>query len=311
MHVWQTHKMKLSAWEVHPIFGTNSNILADDYLFHYTALERCAAIGLTGSLALGPLTPLNDPRESQLRQVGTTRTGDLGSLPPRVTEEERQTFEAELWRLRSRVRLTCCTVDKVDGANSERDDWRGYAHSRMWTQYAAGHTGVCLVFDRRALLDAAIRTFGASLHHGAVEYTSGFDAALCAAESVDFHRPDPGLHHRSRVIPSLFVKNRDWSAEFEYRLIVDEWGDTTCALPIAGNLTGVALGASFKAHQIPVIADLAQRFDLGDSVAQMIVNCGVLQAWPSRDRTGALRIWTDADTRSRGLIFDPEQDEVG
>jgi len=66
------------------------------------------------------------------------------------------------------------------------------------------------------------------------------------------------------------------------------------------------LGVSFKPYQLPVIMTLAETFALGDQVAQIMVNNGVLQAWPSRDRTGVLRVWTDADTRLRGAIFDPE-----
>ena len=60
--------VKLSTWENNPVFGSRPKIPADRYLFHYTSVERCAAIGFTACIALGPLTPLNDPRESQLRQ---------------------------------------------------------------------------------------------------------------------------------------------------------------------------------------------------------------------------------------------------
>jgi len=209
--------MKLSSWESNPIFGTRSDISFDQYIFHYTSVERCAAIGFTGSFALGPLTPMNDPRESQVRQVTTMRSGGPGSVLD-VTEEERAAFERELSRLRARVRLGCFTTDRTEGVDSERDDWRGYANSRMWTQYAASHTGVCLVFDRAQLIATGNRIFGRAFHYGAVTYISGFDKALHAAELADFDRPNPLLHHREKVIPSLFVKNRDWAAEVEYRV---------------------------------------------------------------------------------------------
>jgi hypothetical protein len=297
--------MKLSSWESNPIFGTHTDISSDQYLFHYTSVERCAAIGFSGSFALGPLTPMNDPRESQVRQVTTMRSGGPGSVLT-VTDEERAAFERELSRLRARVHLGCFTTDRTEGVDSERDDWRGYAHSRMWTQYAASHTGVCLVLNRAQFIETGNRRFGKGFHHGAVTYISGFDNALHAAELVDFDRPNPLLHHRGKVIPILFVKNRDWGAEHEYRVLVDDWDEIACLLPIRGMLAGVVLGVSFKPYQVPVITSLAETFELGDQVAQIIVNNGVLQAWPSRDRTGALRVWTDADTRLRGAIFDPE-----
>lgn len=303
--VCQSLHVKQSTWEANSIFGTETDTSPERYVFHYTSVERCAAIGFTGSVGLGRLTPMNDPRESQVRQVTTMRSGGPGDVL-QVTDEERQAFEAELWRLRASVRLACFSADQTDGTSSERDDWRGYAHSRMWTQYAAGHTGVCLVFDRARLIDTGRAVFGKSFHCGAVTYVSGFDHALHDAELADFDQPNPGLHHRTKVIPSLFVKNRDWAAEFEFRLLVDEWDDSACLLPIAESLIGVALGVSFTPYHLPVIARLAETFGLDDRVAQLIVNCGVLQAWPARDRAGELRVWTDADTRLRNEIFDPE-----
>ena len=299
--------MKLSAWDANPVFGSAVEIPSDHYLFHYTSVERCAAIGFTGCLALGPLTPLNDPRESQLRQIITMTTG--GQEGGRhVSDEERNGFERELWRLRSRVRLACFTTDKTDGEYSKRDDGRGYAHSRMWTQYAAGHSGVCLVFDRAQLLGAGDAAFGRRFHHRAVSYIDGFDSSLGEAESVDFDRPDPARHHRTNVVSSLFVKNRDWDSESEYRLLVDEWDEIACVLPIAGALVGVALGVSFMPYQLPVITALAEKFDLGDNVAHIMFNMGVLQTWPSRDRSGGLRLWTDEETRLQDA-FDPEHEE--
>ena len=298
---WHTDGMKRSIWEANPIFGAKATTPPDRYLFHYTSVERCAAIGFTGSIALGPLTPLNDPRESQSRQIMTRRSGARS-----VSDGERQALEGQLWCLRSRVRLACFTMDRTDGAPSERDDRRGYAHSRMWTQYANGHSGVCLIFDRSKLLSRARATFrDADFHHGAVEYTSGFDNALLHAECVDFDAPDATRHHRSAVVRSLFVKNRDWESETEYRLLVDGWADSACLLPIGDALVGIVLGVAFMKYQLHVVSSLAERYGLNDNVAQLIVNTGVLQAWPSRDEAGALRLLEDADTRG-GRVFDPE-----
>jgi hypothetical protein len=248
---------------------------------------------------------MNDPRESQFRQVVTMRTGQLDGGIPHVTNAEREAFEAALRELRGRVRLACFTEDRTDGQHSGRDDRRGYAHSRMWTQYATGQSGVCLVFDRARLIAAAETTFGSQVRHQKVRYVSGFDHLLNEAESVDFDHPDPIAHHKTKVLPGLFAKNVDWASEFEYRLLVDGWDDTPCMLPITDSLVGVALGRSFMPHQLPVIECLAEQFQLGHEVAHVILNCGVLQAWPSRDRYGALRVWSDEETR-KGAIFDRE-----
>ena len=300
--------MRQPPWDQNAIFGTEADAHPDRYLVHYTTVGSAAAIALTGAIALSPLTPMNDPRESQSRQIMTMFTG--GSVP----DDERSRFEQELWRLRGRVRLACFTVDQPRDAieklprHNDRDaqfeDRRGYAHSRMWTQYAAWQSGVCLVFERTKLLTTAQRTFEARCHDGPVKYVPGFDEALHRAELVNFDDPDSALHHRRNVIPSLFVKNNDWAAENEFRVLVDDWYSGPCLLPISESLVGVALGVSFMPHQLPVIEALAEKFHLRNEVAHMVLNAGVLQAWPARRRTGALRLWTDGETRSVAAVLD-------
>lgn len=297
--------MKESVWDVDPVFGGRSATTTDRYLFHYTSVESAAGIALTRSLALSPLTPMNDPRESQVRQVATMKVVRKGTAG--VTPREREAFETELWTRRRRVRLGCFTEDRIEGrpGHAEREDLRGYAHSRMWTQYAAGQTGVCLVLDRSQLLEAAHLAFGRRLTHGPVGYVEGFDAALVDAETVDFTTPDVTRHHVERVLPSLLVKNGDWRSEREYRVVVDDWDEGACLLPLDGVVAGLAFGLSVRPHQLHVIDAVADQFGLADRVAQLVLNCGVLQAWPGRGRDGRVRALSDGETRS-GTCFEPE-----
>lgn len=176
----------------------------------------------------------------------------------------------------------------------------------MWAQYAAAHTGVCIVFDRQALSEAARSTFSKRIHEEAVTYVAGFDRTLAEAETVNFDRPDPRAHHLLRVVPSLFVKNVDWQSEHEYRLIVDEWGDEPCLLPVQRAVRGVVIGAGFQPHNLPLIRAFADKFGISGHVAQIVVNAGVLQSWPARDRYGNYRVWTDKETRGCDTIFDRE-----
>lgn len=296
--------MKLSSWEAHPIFGSRTTTSPKTYLYHYTTVERAACIALMSSLALSPLGPMNDPRESQVRQLSIVRVLDEPTPYPPVNREE---YELAVWERRATVRLACLTEDDTDGepGSAAREDRRGFSHSRMWTQYAAGQTGVCLAFDRAELIVACKATFGERFTHGRVEYIAGFDRLLADAEMVRFDRPDPVRHHEEAVLPSLLVKNDDWRSEREYRLLVDDWGAEACLIPISHALKGVALGSGFMPHQVPIVEAIAGKFALGDGVAHMVLNCGVLQPWPARRPDGAIRLWTDVETRS-GTAFEPE-----
>jgi len=297
--------MKLSDWDSDPVFGSRSRIDPGQYLVHYTSVERLAAIALTSSIALAPLAFMNDPRESHHRQLVSVRSWWPGRSP--LTEADRAAFEQVLSARRDCVRLACFTEDRVEGApgTALREDRRGYAHSRMWAQYAAGHTGVCLILDRPALVAVAESLFGTSLLHGPVDYVSGFDERLNSAELADHDEPDPLSLHLDAVLPGLLVKNADWSSECEFRLIVDDWGAGPCAVPLDGLLQGLAIGASFAHRHLPILEAVASKHAITARIAQMVLNCGVLQPWPSLGSAGNLNVWTDADTRS-DRIFDAE-----
>lgn len=141
------------AW-AQSIFDEAPNLPIDQLLFHYTSVERAAAIALTGRLVLSPLSVLNDPRESQIR--GTVRvTYGLPALDVGAeADEERLVDEHEstLRELRARIRVACFTHDERDNEVVSRDnDVRGFARQRMWAQYADANRGCCLVLDRQSL----------------------------------------------------------------------------------------------------------------------------------------------------------------
>ncbi len=52
--------------------------------------------------------------------------------------------------IRGTTTLACLTRDDPEGLQVPPNEAfaRGYAHSRMWAQYADGHGGVCLIFER-------------------------------------------------------------------------------------------------------------------------------------------------------------------
>lgn len=302
----ETDVMRLDEWAAHPMFGSGEPADPERWLFHYTSLASAAAIALTGDMLLSPLAVLNDPQEAAARPIMTITAGDLANRPRSVTDDERAAFEQTLEQLRGTIRVGCFTRDAAIGSPSTaaRFDGRGYARPRTWAQYGDGHTGACLVLDRQRLEVEAERLFGGRRRCEPVGYAAGFDDVLHLAETVAFDRPDPDRHFRERVIGSLLRKNADWQGEREYRIVV--WGhhDVVCALPVADAVVGLVLGVRFPAHQMPIARKIAERFDVVEDCALLMMNNAVLDPHPLAGPDGKWHRWHDQDLRERGRVFD-------
>lgn len=299
--------MREADWRKHPVFGDDMSD-TDRYLYHYTSLERAELIAASGSIWASPLTRLNDPRESQTREFAWMRVFDHTSADHGRGEEA--ALMAHLHQLRSRVRLACFTRDGDlrSSANLTRVDRRGYSRSAMWAHYGGRHAGVCLVLDRgrlEACVDRMMQDLDCPLEWVDVEYVEGFDHRQFAAETLDLSDSAAlANHHRSAVLPSLRSKNRDWSYENERRLVVDEWNEDVCSIPLDDCVAGIVLGVDFAESDLDAVREIAAAFGLGDSVAKVVVYPNVLVPYPAMGADGLLHAWSDRETRMRDLIFD-------
>ena len=295
-------------WDSASVFGRDQPTDPDQWVYHYTTVERAAAIALLGGFMLSPLDRLNDPRESKSRQVVTLTSSDLDGDPPRVvTREERMSAEKALAARRSRVRVSCFTRDSDlgDPGSAKRSDARGFARPAMWAHYAAQHRGVCLAFDRATLIRHATKNFGDRVRLVEVNYMPGFDDALADAEMVNFDRLDLDNHFLHTILPSLATKNTDWENEREWRIIIFD-DDDTCVLPVENSVVGLVLGIDFREDMLPIAEALCSRFGLGDeSVGAISMSNAVLDVHPARGPDGNIAKW-DEDASRAGAMFDPQ-----
>ena len=144
-----------------------------------------------------------------------------------------------------------------------------FARSRMWTQYAGNHTGVCLVFSKDKITEQFL------------QLQSTFKQAQKFAKSVEYmyHRWDfntsrkisiadifkfdtyPALYkHLNRFHHELFfLKNMDYRDEHEYRLVMtSEKSEDNIWLPIYSSLEAVIVGIDFPKKDCAEITELAQ-----------------------------------------------------
>jgi len=151
-------------------------------LFHYTSRERAVEnIFRNMTIRMGPLLGTNDPRETAPWGFSMTLENEgIGPSGERFLEINREIDR----NLKNSCRIVCFSEDSPDlnpglghPDHYVRDDLgpQGYAHDRMWAQYAGNHTGVCIFFDRARLTQRMEEHFKnrGRLLHGAVSYDSG------------------------------------------------------------------------------------------------------------------------------------------
>jgi hypothetical protein len=204
---------------------------------------------------------MTDPRESKNWLFGGRGEGGYDILE--LSDRANQLAKAH-------TKILCVTRDaeEVPLPPNERYQ-RGFAHSRMWTDYAGGHSGVCLIFDR-SKLDDAIRTVLAprEVHAGAVTY-SEWNPELGEAFTIEFETlqtlaVDRALlaHIQTYRRELLFHKNLDWASELEYRWVVFGDSPTPEFVPFGDALEGLCVGVNFPSADEQTLWYLATRYEI-------------------------------------------------
>lgn len=223
------------------------------YVYHYTRAGVARDFILkNGTIQLGRLASTNDPREAKDWEFDLWTDGacDLGKY--RMAELSSWFSRA----LKQCVRLACFSMDREPFTGDPVGDilHRGFAKPRMWAQYSENHTGVCLVFDRVALVEALRQSLGSNIalvgpvtyrdHYGVRdlvwhEYAINVDRleALGMASYVG--------HHIERFHDALFFeKLADWRDETEWRILALSGQDEPLYIPYGDSLVGIMHGAS-------------------------------------------------------------------
>jgi hypothetical protein len=241
---------------------------ADQWVYHYTT--RDTAIGSilpTGQIRLSLYEWMADPRESKTWLFG-------GEIPPGGGDYD-------LWELTQRIndlakshaKVFCVTRDtrEIPQPPNERYQ-RGFAHSRIWNEYAARHSGVCLIFNLRKLHEAITTALGTDNVY-AMDVTYGEWTPLQAEahtidyESLDRHGVDEALraHIRTYIDQPFFYKNTDWAAEVERRWVYLGDAPTPEFVSFGDALDGMCVGVNYPVK--PVAEDsslrcLAERYGI-------------------------------------------------
>lgn len=240
----------------------------DRLLYHYTSIENAKDYILKNrTLKFGAISQTNDPKETKnwrftLHTMGSSDLSrhDLQDLSARFTSA-----------LKSRTKVVCFSRDSqpLSGDHTRDIFQRGWSKSRMWAQYAAKHTGVCLVFERQKLDHQVCRAFGfdAILYRGDVAYVNrsllphwhegDFVINVDHLEKIGFERY-VNAHFRTYVRQLFFEKMVDWRDEAEFRWIGIAPSEADVFVNISDSLVGVLFGDSAREADIKAIIEMTE-----------------------------------------------------
>lgn len=246
------------------------------YVYHYTRWERLLNIMDTG-FRLSVLAYMNDPRESKDWNLSTV------SYEPAPMVDE-PAFNRAVADYKRRIRVGAFCLDQPSGAAGSQGH-RGYAHPRMWAQYAENHKGVCIVMSRD-ILNQAIRTKyrdqnGSWVEDGKVRYvdTVPEDPATQAVkfDQEEYHIESTVRNHFTKFRDSMFfVKHVDWRDENEYRWVyydADESGtgsngNKSPFVDIKHSVAALVLGQDYADAHLPVARMFAESHGLNGDIVR-------------------------------------------
>lgn len=240
----------------------------DKYVYHYTSAGTARDYILkNATLRLGSYTTTNDPKEAKQWEfgLGTNSNRDLA----KYNHSELSRWLSD--ELKRRTRLACFATDTGPLTGDHMSDLlrRGFAKPRMWAQYAANHTGVCLVFLKSNLLAIAKQELEShywmtgSVHYRNHDVVQGLDAHeyMLDVDVYDALGPEAytSAHAKQFHGALYFEKLEDWRDECEWRILAFANSPDEVFLPIRQCLAGVMHGDATD----PDLSEELMRLTLG------------------------------------------------
>lgn len=204
---------------------------AGDQIYHYTTSRTCIeSILFDRRLRFSPLSRTNDPLEYQDFIHAATGTD--------TTKEQLAQLIYKGFSINEMVKhsckICCFSIDAEPGSvpNATSLFHKGYAKSRMWSQYADYHRGVCMVFSLNRLYQIVMTETESvnvpmeshvSVFHGIVEYDN-YLRKLNDALDIEYTPEEISKSEIQRVGDNaqayLFSKLEDYKDEQEYRIVL-------------------------------------------------------------------------------------------
>jgi hypothetical protein len=247
----------------------DKDIFDKDMVCHYTGKDKAISILNDKRINFSPLESCNDPRESKQWNFGF-----IGSEQRFCLENYGEALNIFDNSIKNNSMILCFCGWNNEEMNFKKNmvaDFRqpyyrvGFARSRMWSQYGMGHTGVCLVFDKKQLEEEFKSSFETNKKFaGEVEYQYYLESFVRSRKikcrNMIDHSVDEalGMQIDEYFHEFFFLKLMDYRDEHEYRLVVIVDDGDSIGLPIESSLRGVIVGINFPREECEGIDVLAQ-----------------------------------------------------
>ncbi len=254
---------------------------SEDALFHYTKTSTAIEHILhTKRFKLSVLNNSNDPQEykDMLLSISGSSLG-----PDKTFELLGRANRCVNRMLKDEGRRMCfCTNDKPililrDGCSIEDEHAcsEGWSKSRMWSQYAENHYGVCLVLSKERLAGALDERKCQIAHCrlGPVKYLQPDDdsgEALCVdgnraeAEGVEEHARNHVVEHCEEL---FFRKHIDYRDEAEFKVVVFDPDKKLEYLDVSSLIKCVIVGERTPEAYIPLVDQMCSELSIEFRIA--------------------------------------------
>lgn len=248
---------------------TAANRPQDKFLYHYTSLNSAFEHILhEGALKLSPMHLTNDPRESKEWYFSVKKSPSLED--DQATWKDNDKINAYLnMEIKKGCKLTCFSQD--DEYTTSNSDC-GWAHPRMWAQYADNHRGICLAFDKTLLVSDAEKSLEGKgqLYYEKVTYLNYHDLMkqnvfLLDSQAINkkalTHTVKQLIKEQYRQL--FFTKHSDWLQEREFRILLKDKEESPEFIPIHNSIFAVIVGVDFPfAAYLPLLRFYCHKYSI-------------------------------------------------
>jgi hypothetical protein len=234
---------------------------------HYSRLEHLEKILKDKYVRFGPVSGLNDPRESSLGWIDTCGYGHDFNIQDFLEADELKKSVG------SSLRLFCTShYCEDDMASIDAIETKAYGRPRMWAQYGDNSKGFCVILDKNNL-DNEIKSKANNLEHiiaGKVEYIDWL-SIVGGGATIEYGKGIPPsknkifeiINANQMLTSQYFKKSIDWAGEKEFRWLMYSESKQDTLVSIQGSIKAVVLGWKFPPDRFSEVKDYCA--DLGCS----------------------------------------------
>lgn len=232
-------------------------------LYHFTSTENAIQYILPSlKLRMNSLGKMNDPKENLMHIINSHLYSEYKYKIGDITE----TVDAMM--MSKETKIVSFSTDKK---NKDIETTKGYNLQRMWAQYGANHTGICIVIDYEKFKFENTKIIEEyNIKDNSVEYNNKFCVPPSftplvgrkpeISKSNSLSRHDEWKKYQSNpqfVKEQFFTKNIDWEGECEYRFLTFvENSNNEIYLSIKNSLIKVITGLNFSKYYLPSLERL-------------------------------------------------------